>query len=118
MTERQYQAMSRAAYAVRKLKDGKLAVLTPRDLELAKQLLKDKDRYVEQAVAHKRTALQAEQDVGRCEWAVNKLTVSGPVSPATAAVDPLTCKHGVSGPWEDPCPQCSAEYGYAVTVCG
>jgi len=94
MNDTQYNAMSRAAYAVRKLKDGKLTALTPQDLETVKQLLKDKDGYIEQAVAHNRTALQAKQDVDRCEWAVKK----------SAPVD--ACGHGV-GPFEEACRECA-----------
>jgi len=100
MTPQKYNLMSRAADAVRKLKDGKLATLTPQDLELVKSLLKDKDGYVEQAVAHNRTAAQAKWDIERCEWAVNKLTAPGPASPTTYDV----CCHGKS-PFED-CPEC------------
>ena len=94
MTENQYNAMSCAAYAVRKLKDGKLTALTPQDLETVKQLLKDKDGYIEQAVAHNRTAAQAKYDIDRCEWAVKRS------APGDA------CEHGV-GPFEETCRECA-----------
>ena len=90
MTEQEYNRVSRAAYAVRKLKDGKLSALTPQDLELVRSLLNDKDGYVEQAVAHNRPAWKATKDAERCEWAVAQQA-----QPAPAQSYPDTCKHGV-----------------------
>lgn len=67
MTDKQYAAFKRSAFAAKKLETGKLAALDPRDLELIKSLLKDPDGYVKYAVAEKRSESQARQDIARCE---------------------------------------------------
>src|SRR5215472_7789360 len=88
MTDKQYAAFKRAAFAAKKLQDGRLTKLTPHDRELITSLLKHRDDYVKAALADNRTAEQARQDIDRCE------RVAGST----------TCKHG-----HPLCPTCATE---------
>lgn len=94
MTDKQYAAFKRAAFTAKKVEARQITAVEPRDLELIKSLLKDRDGYIKAAIADKRTESQARQDVDRCERVVNKLTAPGPA----------TCAHG-----QPLCPACEAE---------
>jgi hypothetical protein len=92
MTDKQYAAYKRAAYAAKKLEAGQITALAPADLELIKSLLKDTDGYKQQALAEKRTDTQVQQDVDRCNRVLDKYTAA-------------LCPHG-----KPLCRQCEEEF--------